>query len=185
MYREIAAMIQANPSLPETSVVYEWITWGYGHSSAAAVRRLVDRREDTISLWRLLRDIERHPREITRSWFVSHHAYAFRYKAEEIFNTFASDGGEFVDRQVINGDIHRLEDEIGPIKKFVDKHVAHHAIKAKPAPTFADLHQAMDVLAELTNRYAELLVEGGAVEPVILEDWKQVFRVPWAPSAHS
>ena len=142
----------------------------------------MDRRPDTISLRRLLEDIKRHPRETTRSWLISHYPFALRHKAEEVFNAFAPSGGEFIDPQVIRGDVSRLEDEIGLIKKFVDEHVAHHAVKAKPAPTFADLHQAIDVLSELTNRYGQLLVQGGALEPVVLEDWKLVFRVPWASS---
>lgn len=82
---------------------------------------------------------------------------------------------------VIHGDADRFQYESRLIKKFVDKHVAHHAAKAKPAATFADLHDAIDALVGLTNRYGELLIQGGASEPVVLEDWKQVFRVAWLP----
>ncbi len=179
MFREVARMIQSNPNLPQTSVVYEWITWGYGHAAGAAVRRLVDRRRDVISLGRLLEQIEQHPTEITRSWLVSHYPYALRRKAEDVFAAFAPGGGEFVDPAVIRSDADRLRGESRQIKKFVDEHVAHHAVKAKPAPTFADLHDLIDALVRLANHYGELLVQGGASQPVELEDWKQVFRVPW------
>jgi hypothetical protein len=66
----IRDMVLRNPALPKESVVYDWISTAYVYTAAMTVRRLVDLRKGTISLWRLLEQMLAGPAGVTRAWFV-------------------------------------------------------------------------------------------------------------------
>ena len=48
-------------------------------------------------------------------------------------------------------------------------------------PTYAELDESIDVLGRLAKAYSLLLEQTALVEvvPVIQEDWKAPFRIPW------
>ena len=49
-------------------------------------------------------------------------------------------------------------------------------------PTFGDLHDAIDGIGEIFQKYAVMLTGGwNLLEPVIQDDWKAIFREPWIP----
>lgn len=193
MFRSVREMITRNPRLPEGSVVYEWLTLGYVHVATTSVRRQLDRRRDSISLWRLLGDLAGQASELTRARFVSQYPPEMRSPlpgkdrsvADRDFDEFAPNGGAHASRDLIVGLRDRLEASGDAIKSYIDEHVAHRAAQPSPLPvTYNDLDAAIDGVVDAANRCGRLLVgAGGIMEPTILEPWKEVFRVAWDPDA--
>lgn len=68
---------------------------------------------------------------------------------------------------------------------LADKRVAHlnYRKPIDPAPTYADLDEAIDTLGEVFNKY-DVLLTGTSflkIEPTIVVDWTTIFQVPWLP----
>jgi hypothetical protein len=68
---------------------------------------------------------------------------------------------------------------------LADKRVAHldYTKPIDPVPTYVDLDEAIDTLGSVFNKY-NVLLTGTAMlfmEPVIVDNWKAVFQVPWLP----
>jgi hypothetical protein len=182
MFQEIMTIIRSNPRLPKRSIVYSWLAQCYAHSAAAAVRRQRDEDRRSISLWRLLKDIENHPRDLTRNWYVSQWASMDQDKGNQIFNGFASKGQATIDPAIIRRDRIELESLVARIKRFVDDHIAHRSATPAVPPTFAALNAAIDATAKLVARYGLLLRQApgmGKSHPILPKDWLEVFRVPW------
>ncbi len=64
----------------------------------------------------------------------------------------------------------------------MNRRLAHYSQRSYKGPvTFKEVHEALDELGTLLQRYSLLLKQGGLLtaEPIIPEDWKIVFRIPW------
>jgi hypothetical protein len=58
--------------------------------------------------------------------------------------------------------------------------VAHRDPAEPRIPTFPELDTALDTLEALVDKYtALLLAREGDIVPVIVDDWKAIFRDPW------
>jgi hypothetical protein len=190
LFREIMGMIERNPNLPKQSVVYDWIIRQYVVSATMGVRRQVDTRRDVISMERLLLEIENNCKSITRDWFVAQYRTGMADLAHRDFDRFAPGGAPHVDPTVVKDDRQCLKKTCDNLSRWASNYVAHLnkaiALGQSTSPlkaTWRELDEAIDLLGELLRKYELLLNQAGmlAVEPVILEDWQQVFRVPWLP----
>ena len=81
-------------------------------------------------------------------------------------------------------DLAALHGAAEKVRQYVNQHVAHD--QAEPTmtdlPTFGDLHDAIDGIGEIFQKYAVMLTGGwNLLEPVIQDDWKAIFREPWIP----
>jgi hypothetical protein len=65
----------------------------------------------------------------------------------------------YIDRQIARADAQRLEQASVHIKTYVDQAVAHDAARPTTATAtkFSDLHDAIDVIVELFQKYAQIL----------------------------
>src|SRR5262249_43857315 len=100
------------------------------------------------------------------------------------FNRFSSPTAKTIHRRVIQRHHRDLLHAAARLKGFVDKHVAHRDRRPmRRLPTYAELDDCIDVLGRLAKAYSLLLEQSALVEvvPVIQEDWKAPFRVPWIP----
>ena len=182
LYREIGAIIAANPAIQEPSAFYDWIQHAYATDQASAIRRLVDRRRDTISLRRLIEEIADHPEVLSRRRFVGlyrgHMPVEFGHRH---FDRVAAPGGDKVNPRLVRQHLRDLLATNRRVQTFVNKHVAHRAKHPmRDLPSYADLDRCVDLLERLAKEYALILrAEGTSVVPAIGYDWKKPLRVPW------
>jgi hypothetical protein len=182
VYREVMAMVEANPALRVPSAFYSWMQGAYVNDMTMAVRRLVDRDRRTISFARLMREIEDHPEVMTRVRFVARYPPFLRKNGQRDFERFASPTAKTIHRRFVQRHQRELLTAAERLKAFVDKHVAHKDRRPmRRLPTYAELDESIDVLGRLAKAYSLLLEQTALVEvvPVIQEDWKAPFRIPW------
>ena len=160
----------------------------YVAGQVMAVRRVADDRASgsTVSLGRLLGDLERNPSVMNRDRYVSMHptgegdqASFWAGHAEKTFDRCfgASDG-------LLSGDmnrerVNRLASASQAISDFADRLVAHLDSRGSDElPTFDDLDQAIDEIGVVLQEVTLLLTASSLVnvEPTIQEDWKRPFR---------
>lgn len=142
-----------------------------------------------MSLIRLLEDIARNPTVMNRDRHVGlwGNDRFFIAQGNRNFDRFAkASGDDTVDRDAVNADINAVNGIVSKVEKYVDENVAHRSARPTVAiPTFGELHDAIDVIGEVAQKYgsllkAEMLAE---LEPVIQDDWLAPFRVPWLRNA--
>jgi len=104
-------------------------------------------------------------------------------KTDTGFHIFADATGTGLDVSKIDQDLDRLKSGAAQvIKHYVDDHVAHHSQNPRNAlPNFSDLDTAIDLIEELTIKYALLVKQVGidGLLPVIDYDWEAPLRIPW------
>ncbi len=182
VYREVTAMIDANPALKVPSAFYDWMRSVYLNDMTIAIRRLTDRDERSISFVNLMGEIADHPEVMTRRRFVANYRGWLRDVGHKDFERFASPAANKIDWRVIRGHQRELVAAQGRLRRFVNKHVAHRSrYPMRRLPTYAELDACIDLLERLVKQYALLLEQVGLVEvvPVIQYDWKKPFRVAW------
>jgi hypothetical protein len=200
LWRELAEITQA-ANLPP-SVFFDALPVWYVSTQGAAVRRQLDRTRGTVSLIRLLDDIQQNPGVVTRDRHIAAwcgqagepawgdgaaDAEALRDElrlrdANRNFDRFAGAGRDTIDRALVRADVAELERAGEVVKRYVDQAVAHTALNPeRSVPTYGDLNAAMDRVAELVAKYASLLNAEilWGFEPAIQEDWKAPFRQAW------
>ena len=98
-FRTLAALANKNPdSGIHNSLVSEAIVTGYFATQVLSIRRLMDTRNDVISLPRLLKDLRRHLRLFTRENFVGFDGLPYDYEAVQqrvMLRHLAQGGGPF------------------------------------------------------------------------------------------
>ena len=185
VYREVMAMVDANPALQVPSAFYTWMRTVYVYDTTIAIRRLVDRHRKVVSFVKLMEEIAGHPEVMTRRRFVARYPDWLRKAGHRDFEQFASPGARRVHRRVIRRHQRELVTSAQRLKRFVDKHVAHNDRRPmRRLPTYTELDDCIDLLGRLVKDYTLLLEQRTLtdVEPVIQYDWKAPFRVPWIPS---
>ena len=108
----------------------------------------------------------------------------WKHAANQDFDKFAPNGASSPSVSLIHADQDRLQAVVARVRHFVNKRLAHHSTKGYQGPvTFKEIHEALDELGILLQRYSLLLKHAGllAAEPIIQADWKAVLRVPWIP----
>jgi hypothetical protein len=193
IFREIAEMFRNNAVLRQSGgTVWLWLAKIYTTTAAVGVRRQADRsrRRPVVSLERLLTDVIENPRALGREWFVRQYVWGkppiarsgFRRMAERDFNKFAGSISNQISTGRLRSDRRRLRSAAARVGHYVNKRVAHRALRGYRGPArFADLDAAIDELGRLLQRCQLLINQAGmfAVEPVIQDDWEAIFRVPW------
>ncbi len=71
VFREVRAIIDANPALQTDHTFWNWLVENYAAAIAVGVRRQADRDPDVISMAKLLDDLEKNAVLLTRDWFVA------------------------------------------------------------------------------------------------------------------
>jgi hypothetical protein len=180
--REVHAMTAANPDLAERrSIFFDWMVSLYAAAQTMGVRRQVDDgNTDSISLIKLLLDIRSHPEVMTRERHVGLFVHLGRDVGNPSFDAFAGAGAPYLDRPRVQPDIDRLRLHTRGLERFASMRVAHRDPAEPRIPTFPELDRALDVIEELVRKYSLLLLaRDGDIVPVIIDDWKAIFRVAW------
>lgn len=189
MWREIAGMMEANPAVGELpSVFWDFYQQTYSATQTIAIRRQDDRNPCTCSLAVLITEMRDNPELLIREHYVDllgdrKDGDLLEQRANRDFTGLAG-GGDQLDPNVAEKDLAALHSAAEKVRQYVNQHVAHD--QAEPTmtdlPTFGDLHDAIDGIGEIFQKYAVMLTGGwNLLEPVIQDDWKAIFRVPWIP----
>jgi hypothetical protein len=181
-WRGLVEITQANDEIPPSTFFDALGIW-YADEQSVAVRRQLDKDHRSVSLWRLIRDIARHPEVMTRERHVSlWEEEHWTQQANANYDKFAGDGNDRIAPERTMKDLERLEAIAKPIKVYVDKRVAHTDEQAmSDVPTYDELNAALDELGKLLGKYMSLLKATvlATVSPVHQADWTQAFTVAW------
>jgi hypothetical protein len=105
--------------------------------------------------------------------------FAFAHKL------FGAQDRDHLNPERTQNDLNHLLEGAAPVPRYVDKFVAHSEYRGmEPAEVklrFNDIHDAIDVIGELFQRYHLLFTAADMVDlvPVIQHDWLAPFRQPW------
>src|SRR5712692_9110811 len=69
VFWQVQAILAGVGDVKDGNVFQTWIVQRYSDSVAIRLRRLGDRRSDSISLWRFLEDMKAEEGRLTRSWY--------------------------------------------------------------------------------------------------------------------
>lgn len=188
MWRGSAEIVTANVTLAETpSSWWDYHRDMYAITQAVGVRRQADVDRDVASLAKIISEMQHHGHHYTLDDFLGQWHTNDPYlvqKATETFRGFSVDGQRF-SPDVAKADYLQLREDAKRITDYVNEHVAHGAHTPRSElPTMTDLHDAIDRLNETFLRYYGILTVRSLrqLEPVIQDDWKAIFRVPWIES---
>lgn len=184
IFWEVQTIIRRNPDLHKPSSFYSWMGNMYAAAMSASVRRLVDRRKDTVSFVRLLEQVKRYPDLLSRVEYRSRCANPNLPQGymDKDYDRLVGEGRKQPEPHTIDDEIRKLVDRTTRLKEFVDTHVAHLAADpAKELPTFQELDDAIDCLEELLKRYLRLFrgVSLTSALPTWQYDWQEIFHYRW------
>lgn len=172
----------------------------YIESQVMAIRRQADSDSMTLSLRRLVGQLEARRREFTREWFVRRwmgerdpesadererlEARLHLRMANDAFDKFTdSPGDAHLGGRSLQRDRETLVSITDDVVRYTNATVAH----AEQSPndvhvTYNDFHRALEHLGEMLRRYYLLINQGGLVsaKPTIQGDWRGPFRRPLA-----
>lgn len=182
IFREVQAIIQANPKVQLESSFYEWMGNTYATSQAIGIRRQVDKDRDSVSFARLLSEVAAEAEVISRERHVALYKTALIDLANPGFDRLAGPGAPHLDPVVPTKELAKLEALAAPLRRYANKRIAHFdKSDFKALPTYAELDECLDYLENLLKRYLLLFraQHYSNIVPVWQYDWKQVFRRPW------
>ena len=160
----------------------------YATTLAVAVRRQADTHRDVATLGKLIEEIRDDAGRITKEFWIGLWDIGDdelkRWDAERQWAKNFGAGGDRLEPSIPADDLEALIAAAAKVKHYVDKHVAHadaSAVSASVTLTLDEVHETIDVIGELFNKYYGLLTASGwaFLVPAIQYDWKAVFRVPW------
>ena len=182
LYREIGALVEANPALHVESAFYRWLRLIHVNDITMAIRREVDRNPRSISFLQLIDDIARHPHVISRRRWVHGYQHFMKDIGHRDFEKFAKPGAQRIDARVIRKDRAALLAAARKVQRFVNTYIAHRSRYAmKRLPTFPELDAAVDFLGGLLQRYTLVITQAGLNDVLVKDDWQKPFRVAWIP----
>lgn len=200
LFVEFRFLVEANPRLAKAdSTFFDWLVLNYSDAMAIGIRRQVDPHRDAVSLLRILEEIAARPQLVSRTAFVARYRGqrprntelgrleqdALREIGHARFDEIVSKGRSSLSTADLRRDLRRLRVAEGKVRRFANRRVAHRDRRVvRSLPTFAELHTAVDGIAEIVIKYGELLGldEPRKLVPVWQSDWKRVFRFAWYES---
>lgn len=170
----------------------------YLESQTLAIRRQADDDHRSLSLRRLIGQLQEHRKEFTRAWYVERwigdldvHSTDERSRlyaefqhgmANDAFDQFTDEPrGEVLGGRRLSDDRDELLAITAKVVDFVNENVAHVAAEPSAAPvTYEEFHGALAHLESMLKRYYLLINQGALITatPEIQTDWKAPFRRP-------
>jgi hypothetical protein len=190
---ELVKVLESNENLPP-SYMWQWLRENYEATQAVAVRRQAEASTRVITLGRLVRELAEHADSVTR------HDWVARFDADDPYwtavahkqwdDTFAGeDDPDRLDAALPQRDLEALTQASARVRKYVDRHLAHH--DAKPVssdelPALNEVHAAVVLIGNVYQRWHGLITASSlmTVTPMIQGHWRKVFEMPWAKPGH-
>ncbi len=175
IYRGTLDIYDKNQVVRDNAYFFDWTARNYAVAQAIGVRRLVDKRDDVVSFYRLLTDIRDHAASVTWSWFQA--AVGGVPGAPRAFKRWDPNGLGHIDPAVIEKDLAGLHALATPVRRYVNKHLAHLDAKgANVKVTYRDLDAAIDGFDKLLYEYHTLVSQGMVSTALATPDWRALFR---------
>lgn len=190
IYKRLFEIVDANPRIQKGNALYEWLHRSYVVYASTAIRRLLDKHKDALSLAKLVESMKANEHILTREWFVSQRQIVrtsrypqyHRKLANKDFDKLAGVGKNAVDGGDLQRRLDAAESLSSLVKAYVDKLVAHKDEKP-PAklPTYGGLDSAIDAVGDLFEHLHALLNQSSLVrlEPVEQFRWERLLEEPW------
>lgn len=168
IFTKYLAIINGNLELKKfPSDFFGFINRCYHHSVLLFIRRLSDRRSDSISLVTLLQSFLEYPDKFMK-------IDPEKYKHYELSNTY------------ICNDIHKILQVCEPINKKVNKRGIGHLDRDNKNPKYLfkqnEFDEALEELKKLSNKYFNIFGFSGFGKDEYEKayDWQSIFTIPWA-----
>jgi hypothetical protein len=135
---------------------------GYIAFAASAMRRMVDRSSDSISLSNLLTDLKRPEslallsRESFLGRFSDHRNLPVYLLVQDLYFS-ATDGEPDLTADKIDEHLTQITDAVAPVRRLVNKGIAHSDITAEVATTHAELDMAIATFVSVFDKYSILI----------------------------
>ena len=187
-------MIEKNSELHSQGLFNNWLATNYGVSLTVGMRRQMDGSSTSISLAYLLKLFACKPELVLRERFVSSYLTPRMQKWADGKFTELAGPGPHIDPNVPFADLNALEDAFRPIRRFVNKRLAHYDIRGRydirsgydihpivKQPKLGELDNFLDKLTDTFAKYFLLCLaqDRHFFEPTIAEPWKSIFTKPW------
>jgi hypothetical protein len=191
VFWEVQKVIRANQKLQHAeSIFFEWMGSVFAHSAAVGVRRQAGIGDQSVSLHRLLVELQKYPHLVTREYhrnLFKNNSARVQLAVDKAYDTYVGPGCTELDPARIQQDIDLLSAASRKIHHYTDRVVAHYDQRGlkQPVPTFHDLSNCLLEMDELVLKYLELMKGEAKVTllPTFLYDWKSIFRIPWIVEA--
>jgi hypothetical protein len=198
IWRNILAMLDANPEVARGGFGEYWLGSCYTDSMLIGIRRETGADNDSIGLRRSLNALVSVPRMARRDWFMqySRHDGNRQPDAWELaerdraFGIFAAPGAQFIDAARVKHDLDALEDVIRQVNAYTSSNIAHRDDtmgRSRPAVlpvTWGQLDAALDVVGSIHMKYFRLRHPGeslGRLPPLVSPGWVHMFATAWMP----
>lgn len=195
------AIVNANPQLHPGIPVLDYFRFTYKDYAILAIRRLVRRGPDSITLTGLLDDLRDEHRTLTRDWHrmlygrptpngTIYPEEMANFLADSAFARFIEHGESFVSSRIVSTDLAALEAATSRLVHHSDRQIAHNDRRGDGPQfsplTYAELDAAIVAVAETAKKYVLLLTGAAMVSmtPIDLTDSIDVFRFPWIDPDH-
>ena len=166
VFWEVQAIIDKNRELHSEGLFNNWLATNYGVALAVGIRRQMDGSSTSISLAYVLKLFACKPELILRERFVSLYPTPRMQKfADRTFSELAGPGPH-IDPNVPFSDLNVLENDFRPLRRFVNKRLAHYDIRGnydtrsvatrgvvRRRPKFGELDSFLDKVADTFAKY--------------------------------
>lgn len=185
-FHEVQRMIQQNPALQTSNSFYKYLTITYVSHVVMGLRRQIKCDPQSISFAQLLEELVATPEVLSRAYYKKLYlGTVVEDMADRDFDRFAQPGAAHIDPALVAKDLGQLRKVTAKCEEFADRRLAHHDKRnPKQLPTYNDVDAAIELLDTLYCRYL-LMFQAKALDtllPTWQYDWKEIFRIPWAPT---
>lgn len=186
IYHEVVSVVKANPAALKPPVFFIWLRDNYVTAIAMGIRRQLDCDYRSISLGRLLREVEHRPELISRR---SYRAMMRRkglspVEADEMLRRRI--GPKAFTAAIATRDIRRVERAEERIRKLVNKRIAHTGVQSalRKPPTFQQIEHAVEEIDQIFVKYDAIIGGGGLTTArAAMLNWSRVLEIPWITPA--
>jgi hypothetical protein len=189
LFWEFQKVVEQNDKFLSASGLFtQFIANAHAQSTAVGVRRQVKCGDDSVSVVRLLTEIQKYPELISRAHYMNLYQGSQGFHIElgqHDFDQVAGVGSTHIPAALAEQQISRFKAIAQGLEHYVDRRVAHHDKRglAGPLPKFSDLTDALRELEKIVVLYWRMLKGASmtTIVPVIQYDWQDIFRFTWQP----
>ena len=186
IFWKLGDIIKDNPKIQKPNSFYKFAGDTYFAYVVMGIRRQIkyDQRGKSISFVGLLEEIVETPCVLSRERFVALYEGNAQFEANHDFLEFALENAEHIDPNKVRQDLDKLKRLGHAVEVFADKRIAHYDKQlVENVPSFGELDDCIDFLAELTEKYW-LLFKAEVIDLLVMpivDHWAEIFRQPWIP----
>lgn len=160
MFRDTTAILQEHPTLrasPDAGYWYEWLRHLYAHYITMAVRRELDRGAAAPNLYRLLSEISKRPKVLSRARYLQHFEESPLTRDlgiqiwEDQFTEIAGPG-DYIDPAIVRRDLRQIEKRARLVVIYANKIVAHRT-EQEVAVTMEHVNRSLEAIERILQKY--------------------------------